>query len=177
MSRAGSTTNLSPITQLSTSNAAASLQGPGKRLSEDTTEKIPQQTTAENVSTETSDGNVLWVDWDGPGDPVNPKKWVVRLPFFCLIGKYDLIYYYSSWPYRQKWAATFVVSSFTFITPVSSSMIAPAATQVAEQLGITSNVLVAMTISVFILGYGEYFLSVVVVRSASYHDFHLLFHE
>ena len=78
--------------------------------------------------------------------------------FFSFV--YDLRYYYSSWPYRQKWAATFVVSSFTFITPVSSAMIAPAATQVAEQLGITSNVLVAMTISIFILGYGEYFLPV-----------------
>ena len=35
-------------------------------------------------------------------------------------------------------------------------MIAPASAQVAEQLGITSNVLVAMTTSIFILGYGEY---------------------
>lgn len=35
-------------------------------------------------------------------------------------------------------------------------MIAPAAAQVAEQLGITSNALVAMTTSIFILGYGEY---------------------
>ena len=65
---------------------------------------------------------------------------------------------YASWPYRQKWAATIVVSSFTFISPVSSSMIAPAAVQVAEQLNITSNALVAMTTSIFILGYGEYFL-------------------
>ena len=37
-------------------------------------------------------------------------------------------------------------------------MIAPAAAQVAEEFGITSNVLVAMTTSIFILGYGEYFL-------------------
>ena len=34
-------------------------------------------------------------------------------------------------------------------------MIAPAADQVAEQFGITSNVLVAMTTSIFVLGYGE----------------------
>ena len=62
-----------------------------------------------------------------------------------------------SWPYRQKWAATIVVSSFTFISPVSSSMIAPAAAQLAEELGITSTALIAMTTSIFILGYGEYF--------------------
>ena len=148
MSRAVSTTNV-------TSDAGASLQR--ERLSEDTTEKVPQTREEQNISAETSDASVLWVDWDDPGDPMNPKKWVVQL-LFCPIGNNLNLTYYSSWPYRQKWAATIVVSSFTFISPVSSSMIAPAAAQVSEQLGITSNVLVAMTTSIFILGYGEYFL-------------------
>jgi hypothetical protein len=61
----------------------------------------------------------------------------------------------SSWVYRRKWAATLIVSSFTFISPVSSSMIAPASAQLASDFGITSSVLTAMTISVFILGYGK----------------------
>ena len=74
---------------------------------------------------------------------------------FCPSGNY--LTTTASWPYRQKWAATFVVSSFTFISPATSSMIAPAAAQVAEEFGITNNVLVAMTTSIFILGYGEYF--------------------
>jgi hypothetical protein len=39
-------------------------------------------------------------------------------------------------------------------------MVAPAASQVAEQLGITSNALVAMTTSIFVLGYGEYVSSI-----------------
>ena len=52
-------------------------------------------------------------------------------------------------------------------------MIAPAAEQVAEQLGITSNVLIAMTTSIFILGYGEYFLYAAPPR----HYSQLLFHE
>lgn len=34
-------------------------------------------------------------------------------------------------------------------------MIAPASTQLAEEFGITSNVLMAMATSVFVLGYGE----------------------
>ena len=51
-------------------------------------------------------------------------------------------------------------------------MIAPAAAQVAEELGITSNVLVAMTTSIFVLGYGEYFL-----YTRPHPDFQLLFHE
>ena len=83
----------------------------------------------------------------------NESEKVGRTTSFCPIGG-DLTTY-TSWPYRQKWAATIVVSSFTFISPVSSSMIAPAAAQVAEELGITSNAIVAMTTSIFILGYGE----------------------
>lgn len=67
--------------RLSTSDVAASLQG--GRLSEDTAEKSPIPRTA-NVNQETSsDASVLWVDWDGPNDPMNPKKWAVRP--YCLI--------------------------------------------------------------------------------------------
>lgn len=61
MSTAGSTSNLPPTT-----DAVAPRQS----------ERLP-----EDVSEETSDADVLWVDWDGPGDPMNPKKWVVRLLF------------------------------------------------------------------------------------------------
>ena len=39
-------------------------------------------------------------------------------------------------------------------------MIAPASTQLAEEFGITSNVLMAMATSVFVLGYGESFCRV-----------------
>ncbi|KAH9476320.1 Efflux pump vrtL [Psilocybe cubensis] len=78
-----------------------------------------------------SNDDVLWVNWDGPSDPLNPKNW----------------------SYKKKWAATIVVSSFTFISPVSSSMVAPATEQVAQKFGITSTVLIAMTTSVFVLGY------------------------
>ncbi|KAF4601559.1 hypothetical protein EYR40_004757 [Pleurotus pulmonarius] len=55
--------------------------------------------------------------------------------------------------YKKKWAATIVVSSFTFINPVSSSMIAPAAEAMSRDFGITSSVVTAHTISVFVLAY------------------------
>jgi MFS family permease len=55
---------------------------------------------------------------------------------------------------RRKWMAAFIVSSFTFISPVSSSMVAPASDIIAQQFGITSTVIIAMTISIFILAYG-----------------------
>jgi hypothetical protein len=52
-----------------------------------------------------------------------------------------------------------IVSAFTFISPVSSSMIAPASRQLAEQFDIHSTVLLAMTVSVFVLAYGGNFHS------------------
>ncbi|KAG0697178.1 MFS polyamine transporter [Suillus ampliporus] len=74
----------------------------------------------------------LIVDWDGPNDPQNPK---------------------SAWSFRRKWAATAIVSSFTFISPVSSSMIAPATGQVAATFGIHNEVIMALTTSIFVLAY------------------------
>ncbi|KAJ7740218.1 MFS polyamine transporter [Mycena maculata] len=77
------------------------------------------------------DQSDIVVDWEGPDDPLNPKNW----------------------SRKKKWAATLVVSSFTLISPVSSSMIAPASTQVAEQFGITSDVTIALITSIFVLAY------------------------
>lgn len=68
----GSNANLQPSAhKSSTPNAAASLQG--GHLTDDTTEKGPKPRTS-NVSEEPSDADVLLVDWDGPIDPMNPKK-------------------------------------------------------------------------------------------------------
>ncbi|KAF9472906.1 hypothetical protein BDN70DRAFT_886439 [Pholiota conissans] len=85
---------------------------------------------------DSKDSGIVWVDWDGPSDPANPKNW----------------------PDRKKWAATLVVSSFTFISPVSSSMVAPATEQVAQQFGITDTVLMAMITSAFVLGFCMFIL-------------------
>ncbi|KAI0051540.1 MFS polyamine transporter [Auriscalpium vulgare] len=73
----------------------------------------------------------LVVDWDGPDDPQNPRNW-------------------SS---KKKWGATTIISCFTFISPVSSSMIAPAMTHVAQQFGIHNTAIEAMSTSVFVLAY------------------------
>ncbi|CAG8961645.1 hypothetical protein HYFRA_00006182 [Hymenoscyphus fraxineus] len=71
------------------------------------------------------------IAWDGPEDPENPKNWTIR----------------------HKWAAVFIVSSFTFISPVSSSMVAPAITSIAKELDITNQTEQFMTLSVFVLAY------------------------
>lgn len=71
------------------------------------------------------------VTWDGPDDPANPKNW----------GK------------KQKWAATLVVSSFTFISPVSSSMVAPALTAISAEFNITNTAQQELVLSIFVLAY------------------------
>jgi len=71
------------------------------------------------------------VTWNGPDDPENPKNWTLR----------------------NKWAATIVVSSFTFISPVSSSMVAPALTAIAKEFHITNEVEIQLTLSIFVLAY------------------------
>ena len=73
----------------------------------------------------------LKVSWDGPTDPQNPKNWSIK----------------------RKWAATFVVSGFTFISPVSSSMVAPALKTISQDFGITSTTIANLTLSIFVLAY------------------------
>ncbi|KAF2867121.1 major facilitator superfamily domain-containing protein [Massariosphaeria phaeospora] len=71
------------------------------------------------------------VTWDSPDDPQNPKNWSMK----------------------RKWAATFIVSAFTLVSPVSSSMIAPALTSISEEFHITREVEAQLTLSIFVLAY------------------------
>ncbi|MCJ1274476.1 hypothetical protein MMC21_002272 [Puttea exsequens] len=71
------------------------------------------------------------ISWEGPEDPANPKNW----------------------SFNKKWAATIVVSSFTFISPVSSSMVAPALGSIAKDFGITNEVESQLVLSIFVLAY------------------------
>ncbi|OQO03222.1 hypothetical protein B0A48_11478 [Cryoendolithus antarcticus] len=72
------------------------------------------------------------VTWDGPDDPMNPKNWTRKM----------------------KWAATITVSLFTFISPVSSSMIAPALQDIARDFGLNpESGQVPLAMSVFILAF------------------------
>ncbi|KAL6306511.1 MFS polyamine transporter [Sparassis latifolia] len=77
------------------------------------------------------DTDVYIVDWDGPDDPENPKNWT----------------------YRRKWTLTVIVSAFAFITPVTSSIIAPASAQLAEEFGLRNITVIAMVTTIFVLAY------------------------
>ncbi|EXJ89742.1 hypothetical protein A1O3_02809 [Capronia epimyces CBS 606.96] len=71
------------------------------------------------------------VTWEGPEDPENPKNW----------------------SNGKKWAATLIVSSFTLMSPVASSMVAPALNKIGEDLDIGSEIEKSLTLSIFILAY------------------------
>lgn len=60
-----------------------------------------------------------------------------------------------SWSKSKKWAVTAVVSAYTFIPPISSSMAAPALPDIGQEFGITSSIILSMTVSIFILSFGK----------------------
>lgn len=59
-----------------------------------------------------------------------------------------------SWSRRKKWAVTLVVSSYAFLSPLSSSMMAPTSDQIGKEFGITNNLVLALCTSVYVLAYG-----------------------
>ena len=71
------------------------------------------------------------VTWDGPDDPANPKNWTMK----------------------QKWASTLIVSAFTLVSPISSSMISPALPELAREWHLTNEVEISLTLSIFVLAY------------------------
>ena len=77
------------------------------------------------------DDNPDLITWDGPHDPANPKNW----------------------SFGNKWRATCMVSAFTFISPISTSMTAPALSTVGRDLNITQPFVQSLTLSIFVLAY------------------------
>ncbi|KAJ4128959.1 hypothetical protein NW768_007484 [Fusarium equiseti] len=101
------------------------------------------------------------VTWDSPQDPSNPHNWTKR----------------------KKWVSTILVSCFTFISPVSSTMLAPALPNLANEFNISSDFETYLLMSIFLLAYAigpfllaplsEMFGRVVVLQSANM--FYLVF--
>lgn len=97
------------------------------------------------------------VDWD----PADPEKAI-------------------NWPARQKWSNIAVISAITFLTPLASSMIAPATPLVMKEFSSTNTTLASFVVSIYVLGYavGPLFLaplSEVYGRLPVYHACNFLF--
>ncbi|PIL36204.1 MFS general substrate transporter [Ganoderma sinense ZZ0214-1] len=76
-------------------------------------------------------GSTYIIDWEGPDDPENPRNWT----------------------FGKKWVVTTMVSAYVFMSPVSSSMMAPASARIAAHLGVTGSTLIALQTSIFLGGY------------------------
>ncbi|KAK0622557.1 major facilitator superfamily domain-containing protein [Immersiella caudata] len=95
-----------------------------------------------------------------------------RLPF-DLIPTTDLVAGIVGWdsqddpnmplnfPNRKKWLVVGLVSAITFITPFASSILAPGITSLNEEFGNANEIVGAMTVSIYLLGYvvGPLFLA------------------
>ncbi|KAF2138301.1 uncharacterized protein K452DRAFT_328851 [Aplosporella prunicola CBS 121167] len=75
------------------------------------------------------DANI--VDWDGPSDPANPLNW----------------------PARKKWGTIAIVSAFTFLTPLGSSMFAPGVPELMAEFNSNSSILAGFVVSIYVLGF------------------------
>ncbi|KAE8381504.1 major facilitator superfamily domain-containing protein [Aspergillus bertholletiae] len=71
------------------------------------------------------------VQWEGPNDTENPKNWKTS----------------------KKWMAVITVSCFTFISPASSSMVAPALSTMAKEFHVSNEIESQLMLSVFVLAY------------------------
>ncbi|RWA07447.1 hypothetical protein EKO27_g7668 [Xylaria grammica] len=83
----------------------------------------------EDKRSSTMDPNVI--DWDGPNDLANPLHWS---------------------PSKKKFHVV-VVSLFSLNANLASTMFAPGAAQLASEFNITSSILQALTVSLYVLGF------------------------
>lgn len=119
--------------------------------------KDEKETAGADVSEEKAkDPNI--VDWDGPDDPEKPVNWKPS----------------------KKWSIVASLSFLTLVSPLASSMFAPAVPDVLEEFQITGIYLEAFVVSVYILGYATgpiviAPLSELYGRSILYHSTNLLF--
>ncbi|KAL7629489.1 hypothetical protein AAE478_001009 [Parahypoxylon ruwenzoriense] len=90
----------------------------------------PTEREKTNIETPRSDGHNI-VTWAGADDPENPKNWA----------------------FSKKWAAVFVVSTFTLVSPVSSSMVAPSLIAIGEELDVPEPFQQNIILSIFVLAY------------------------
>ncbi|OQE28597.1 hypothetical protein PENSTE_c003G06473 [Penicillium steckii] len=79
------------------------------------------------------------VGWDGQDDPENPQNFAAG----------------------KKWALLALISAFTLISPLASSMFSPAVVYMAEEFHETNETILSFTVSIYLVGYvfGPLFLA------------------
>lgn len=99
----------------------------------------PSSASTPNEDEEKEEKDPNLVTWDSPDSMENPRNWSLH----------------------RRWGVIAIVSTYTFLSPLSSSMIAPALPLISEQFHVTSTVLQSLMLSVFVLAYavGPLFLA------------------
>ncbi|CAK1367607.1 unnamed protein product [Cercospora beticola] len=82
-------------------------------------------------ATHAQDGKTNLITWETDHDPQIPKNWSTN----------------------RKWWTTIVVSQFAFVSPVASTMIAPALESISTEFGVEEAVRSQLMLSVFVLAY------------------------
>jgi Major Facilitator Superfamily len=118
------TANTGPLDSLDTQNSGTV----DNEVVGDASESDPD---VEKNTVDDAWGDPNLVGWNGPNDAENPKNW----------------------SFGRKWGAIAIVSAFTFISPVSSSMVAPALPILKAQFHITNSVESQIFMSIFVLAY------------------------
>jgi multidrug resistance protein len=87
----------------------------------------------------TSDLSKGLIGWESQDDPENPQNF----------------------PQSKKYMLLALISIITLISPLASSMFAPAVSFMGKDFGVTDQMILALTVSIFVLGYvvGPLFLS------------------
>ncbi|KAF2490029.1 MFS general substrate transporter [Lophium mytilinum] len=101
--------------------------------SSEDTEKQEQTTASERPisCSETSSIDGTCVDWDGPNDPAQPVNWSLR----------------------KKAKNLAIITYLSFLTPFSSTMFAPAVSDVMKTFHSTNSELASFAVSACVLGY------------------------
>lgn len=94
---------------------------------------------------EFSDIDPELVTWDGPDDPMNPRNW----------------------PTNKKSLQTGVVAIYTLLSPMSSSILSPAMSDISESLNITSSTIESLCVSIMVLAWA---LGPLIIAPASESD-------
>ncbi|KAB8217614.1 major facilitator superfamily domain-containing protein [Aspergillus novoparasiticus] len=103
-------------------------------------EPAPEQPDLEQGKTQTAETSHLYpetdldrgiVGWEGQDDPANPLNFAPG----------------------KKWALLALISAFTFVSPLASSMFSPAVSYMAADYKETDETIISFTVSIYLLGY------------------------
>lgn len=87
------------------------------------------------------------VDWDGERDPANPQNWTRKRKWWAIaLGK-------SPSPLPSFDSNRILVSAFTFMSPVASSILAPSLHKIGSDLSISNPSEESLCLSIFVLGF------------------------